>query len=46
MEWWHRIFNTTLYDNINIKSVLYWVRVNVANRMATSNAEWHQIFYK
>eukprot|EP01113_Clastostelium_recurvatum_P013539 TRINITY_DN1719_c0_g1_i2.p1 TRINITY_DN1719_c0_g1~~TRINITY_DN1719_c0_g1_i2.p1 ORF type:complete len:584 (+),score=142.12 TRINITY_DN1719_c0_g1_i2:60-1754(+) len=38
------IMNNTLYDLITPQSVLSWVRVIVANRMATSGAQWVSVF--
>lgn len=40
------IFNMSLYENINTKTLLYWVRVNIANRLAVTAPQWHEIFYK
>lgn len=46
IETTNSVFNTSLYDAITPKSVPYWVRVTVANRMASTAAEWHNVFYR
>jgi hypothetical protein len=38
------IFNTKLYDMLNPESLLTWLRVMIANRLASSGSEWVQIF--
>jgi Phospholipase B len=38
------IYNQTLYDYYTIKSVPYWLRVTVANRLATSPIDWIRIY--
>ena len=39
------IINTSMYDgNIRTESVLYWVRVMVTNRMASSAPQWAELF--
>mgnify|MGYP001310505746 CR=1 FL=1 len=40
------VFNMSLYDLISPNSVPYWIRVTVANRLATTAGEWHDIFYQ
>jgi len=40
------IFNTSLYKYITKQSVLSWIRVIVANRMATDGKAWTEIFAK
>ena len=37
-------FNDTLYDLLKPESILCWVRVMVANRLASSGKEWVEIF--
>ena len=36
------VLNTSLYDNCTPRSVLTWIRSQVASRMAVSGAGWHQ----
>jgi len=40
------VFNMSLYNFVTPASVLYWIRVCVANRMATNGSEWASIFAK
>ena len=42
----NNILNFTIYKNVSSKSLLYWVRVIVANRLAPSAEEWTKIFEK
>lgn len=37
------VLNTSLYDNCTPRSVLTWIRSQVASRSATSGDVWHQI---
>lgn len=46
METTNPIFNNDLYDLIVPESILYWHRVQVANRMADSGEEWNQVYSK
>jgi len=47
METTNDIWNQSLYyDYTTIKTVPYWIRVMVANRLATSGAEWTGNFTK
>jgi hypothetical protein len=39
------VYNNALFDNITPATVPYWVRVMVANRLASSSPEWHSVFY-
>jgi hypothetical protein len=38
------IFNMSLYDNLSEDSILTWIRVMVANRLAGSASDWAEIF--
>ena len=40
------IFNSSLIELISPKSLLTWVRVIIANRLASSGKEWTEIFIK
>ena len=40
------VFNSSLTELISPKSLLTWVRVIVANRLASSGKEWTEIFIK
>jgi len=45
METTNDVFNSTLYElYVTPETVPYWIRVIVANRMATSGAEWSKLF--
>lgn len=46
METTNTIFDVALYELITPKSVLSWIRVIVANRMAVDGSSWSQIFAK
>ena len=46
METTNSIFNQTLYDLLKPESLLTWVRVILANRLASSAEEWTNIFKK
>lgn len=46
LETTNMIYDNSAYNNIVPASVPYWARVIVANRMATSNPEWHALFYQ
>jgi len=46
IETTNNVFNLTLYDQLTPRSVLYWLRVMIANRMATSAPEWVTVFSK
>ena len=46
METTNQILNESLYDNTTPYALLTWVRVIVANRMASSAEEWANIFQK
>ena len=45
METSNTVINTTLYDRIQPRSMLCWLRVIIANRLATDgprpNPTWH-----
>ncbi len=45
IETTNSVFNTSLYDLVLPTSVLYWIRVLVATRAASSAPDWHSIFY-
>jgi len=36
--------NMTMYEYVQVESLLYWVRTLVANRLATSASEWVNLF--
>jgi len=39
------VMNLTLYyQHVTVNTVMYWIRVTVANRMATTGQQWSQIF--
>jgi len=38
------VMNNSLFVNVTEQTVMYWIRVMVANRMATSGEEWMQYF--
>lgn len=40
------VFNMSLYDYVQPTTVLYWIRVVVANRMAGNGSFWTQTFAK
>jgi hypothetical protein len=42
----NNVFNMSLYQNVLTTTVLYWLRVVVANRMAHNGSEWVSIFGK
>eukprot|EP00730_Choanoeca_flexa_P008596 TRINITY_DN12510_c3_g1_i1.p1 TRINITY_DN12510_c3_g1~~TRINITY_DN12510_c3_g1_i1.p1 ORF type:complete len:541 (+),score=163.10 TRINITY_DN12510_c3_g1_i1:25-1623(+) len=46
LETTNGVFNSTLLDRINESTVMYWLRVQVANRMATNAWDWHEIFFQ
>ncbi len=46
METTNSNFNDSLYDLLKPESLLTWVRVMVANRLASSGEEWIEIFKK
>ena len=46
METTNSNFNDTLYDLLKPESLLTWVRVMLANRLASSGEEWIKIFKK
>ena len=46
METTNYIFNLTLYKDVSTNSLLTWVRVMVANRLASSSEDWTNIFEK
>ena len=46
METTNGIMNTTLLNYLTPQSILYWVRVIVAARMASSGPEWVESFSK
>jgi len=43
METTNDVYNTTLYDLLTPQSLMSWIRVIVANRVATQGREWHNI---
>ena len=46
METSNTVLNTSLYAKVQPKSLLCWLRVIAANRLATSGKDWGQIFSK
>lgn len=46
LETTNDIYNNSLYDLITPESLLYWVRVTLANRLGSSSPLWHETFYK
>jgi len=44
METTNNVFNQSLYVHVTPETVPYWIRVMVANRLATSGEEWSNIF--
>ena len=44
METTNSVLNDTLYDLLKPETILTWVRVIVANRLASSGEEWIEIF--
>jgi len=44
VETTNEVMNQSLYQFTTIKTVPYWIRIVVANRMATSGAEWVDVF--
>ena len=46
METTNSNFNDSLYDLLKPESLLTWVRVMIANRLASSGEEWIEIFKK
>jgi hypothetical protein len=46
IETTNNIMNASLLQFVVPQTVLYWVRVMVANRMASSGSEWSTIFSK
>ena len=46
METTNSNFNDTLYDLLKPETLLTWVRVMLANRLASSGEEWIEIFKK
>jgi len=40
----NEIYNMSLYDKVTVDTVPYFVRVTVANRLATTAPEWVQLF--
>ncbi|XP_065197425.1 putative phospholipase B-like 1 [Sycon ciliatum] len=39
-------FNATLFEEITFSNMLYYFRVQIANRLASTGAEWTEIFAK
>ena len=46
METSLHIYDLSLYSNLSYKTVPKWIRVTVANRLASNNLEWIKIFFK
>ena len=46
METTNQVINSSLYEFLTTESLLYWVRVTVATRMATTGPEWVNYFSK
>jgi hypothetical protein len=44
LETTNGIMNTSLYQYVTMETVLTWMRVIVANRMAHNGPEWTEIF--
>jgi len=44
METTNEVFNQSLYEYVTPQTVPYWIRVIVANRMASSGKEWSDTF--
>jgi hypothetical protein len=42
----NNVYNASLYSAVTPQTVLVWMRVIVANRMANSGSEWTSIFAK
>ena len=40
----NNVFNADLYNNVTFESLFAWQRVRLANTMATSGAEWADVF--
>ncbi len=40
------VVNMSIYDVITPRSILSWMRVMVANRMASSGKQWIEVFSK
>lgn len=40
------IYNTSLYSNLRFNTVPKWIRVNIANKLGTTNKEWSDLFYQ
>lgn len=38
------VFNTSLFVNVTEQTVPYWIRITVANRMASNGQEWAYYF--
>ena len=46
IETTNNVFDTSLFDHVTPSTVPYWVRVTVANRLASNGPDWHEAFYK
>ena len=46
METTNYIFNLNIYKDVSTNSLLTWVRVMIANRLASSSEDWTNIFKK
>jgi len=44
METTNGVMNVSLFQNVKTTTVMYWIRVIVANRMADSGAQWSNFF--
>lgn len=44
METTNGVMNTSLFQYVTTKTVMYWIRVIVANRMAASGKDWATYF--
>ena len=44
METTNSVLNNSLYEYVTTETVLTWMRVIAANRMASNGSEWTQLF--
>jgi len=44
METTNSVMNTSLFTQVTTETVSYWIRIIVANRMASSGSQWSQVF--
>jgi len=46
METSLHIWDLSIYKNLKIETVPKWIRINIANKLANSNLQWIELFFK